>query len=653
MNIQDILQKLTPEEKAALVEGWQSWQTNAIPRLGIPSVCLTDGPVGVRKKVVREGTGATGLGLSQPSTVFPASVSIANGWSPENAERMGRAIGEECVGYDVQVLLGPGLNLKRDPRCGRNFEYFSEDPLLAGKMAAAFVRGVQSTGTAACPKHFAMNNNENYRYLCDAVVDERAMRELYLKPFEICVKESRPRALMCAYNRVNGEYASQNSWLLTEILRQEWGFDGLTVTDWGATVDRPKALAAGMDLDMPGGQRSNRRAILRALKDGALSPAHLDRAAGNVLRLIGERVPAAPAGQQQPFAAHAALAVELAADGAVLLQNDGILPLRPGQRVLAVGELFEKMRYQGAGSSALRPARLVTPKAAFASAGVPHVYAPGYREASQAPDAALEAAALAAAGEAEVILFFGGLTEDFESEGFDREDLSLPDNQLRLMEQLCATGKPVVAVLFGGSPFELPFADHCRAILHMFLPGQCGGEACRRLLWGEAEPGGRLSETWMRSCTDIPFGRDYGKRRVIPYYESIFVGYRHYDRHPERIRFPFGHGLSYTSFRYDALHIEHSGGVIRATVTLTNTGSRPGSEVVQLYAGKNAGSALFKAEQELRAFAKVRLQPGETRRITLDFPEADLACFNSRERRWVLENGVYPILVGGEKYILL
>lgn len=646
MNIQEILQVLTPEEKAALAEGWQSWHTTPVPRLGIPSICLTDGPLGVRKKVVREGRGAKGLGLSRPATVFPASVTMANGWDPDNAERMGRAMGEECRGYDVQVLLGPGLNLKRDPRCGRNFEYFSEDPLLAGRMAAAFVRGLQSTGAAACPKHFAMNNNENYRYLCDAVVDERAARELYLRAFEICVREGQPRAIMCAYNKVGGTPASQHPRLLTEILRQEWGFDGLTMTDWGATVDRVKGLAAGMDLDMPGGQKSNRRAILRGLTDGTLSPADLDRAAGHVLRLVKESVPADPEGQEARFVPHAELAAELAADCAVLLQNDGALPLQPGQRVLAVGELFVKMRYQGAGSSGLSPARLTTPQSAFEAAGVAHVYVPGYREAEQTPDPALEAEALAAAGETDLILFFGGLTELAESEGFDREDLSLPGNQLRLLEQLCATDKPVVAVLFGGSPFELPFAERCNAILHMFLPGQCGGEACRRLLWGEAEPGGRLSETWMRRCADIPFGRDYGKRRVIPYYESIFVGYRHYDRCPEQVRFPFGHGLSYTSFTYSDLWLTQNAGRIRAELTLRNSGSRPGSEVVQLYAGKNAGSAVFKAEKELRAFAKVRLQPGETRQITLDFAEADLAYFNVKEQSWVLENGVYPILIG-------
>lgn len=335
-----LLEQLTLSEKAALLEGYKSWMTNAIPRLGIPAIHLTDGPVGVRKKAEDEGSGATGLGLSLPSTAFPTAVSIANSWNPDNAWKMGQAIGEEAVGYDVQVLLGPGVNLKRDPRCGRNFEYYSEDPVLAGKMAASFVRGVQSTGTAACPKHFALNNNENYRYMCDSVVDERAARELYLKAFEICVREGKPRTMMCAYNKVNGEFASQNKWLLTDLLRKEWGFDGMVMTDWGATVDRVKGVAAGLDLDMPGGIWENRKSIMDAVYSGTLSIETLDNAVSNVLKVIAESVPADPEGQDQRLMNHADLAVDLAADCAVLLENDGALPLNKNQNILVVGDHF-------------------------------------------------------------------------------------------------------------------------------------------------------------------------------------------------------------------------------------------------------------------------------------------------------------------------
>ena len=644
--IETLLKELTLPEKAALVEGYQSWMTNAVPRLGIPAIHLTDGPVGVRKKMEDEGKGATGLGLSCPSTAFPTSVTIANSWNTQNAEKMGKAIGEEAVGYDVQVLLGPALNLKRDPRCGRNFEYYSEDPVLAGKMAAAFVRGVQSTGTAACPKHFALNNNENYRYMCDSVVDERAARELYLKAFEICVREGKPRTMMCAYNKVNGEFCSQNQWLLTDVLRKEWGFDGMVMTDWGATVDRVKGVAAGLDLDMPGGIWENRKSILSAVQNGTLSEEALNKAVRNILKVVAESVPADPAGQEQRLKEHAALAAEIAEDCAVLLQNDGVLPLKKEQKVLIVGDLFEKMRYQGAGSSGLNPAHLTTIKAAFDMAGVDYTYTQGYKEIEHDPNAALENAALAAAKDFDVILFFGGLTELFESAGFDREDISIPQNQLQLIDKLCATDKKVVAVMFGGGPFELPFAEKTSAILHMFLPGEGGGEATRRLLFGEVNPSGKLSETWMKTIDDIPFGAEFGKRKVSAYKESIFVGYRYYDKTAGRIQYPFGHGLSYTRFAYSDLTVRQDDKTVTAALTVTNTGDFCGAEVVQLYVGANKNTAVYKAEKELKAFTKVFLKAGESKSVTLSFTEADLAYYNVKEKAWVVENGDYTVMLG-------
>lgn len=640
-----LLEQLTLSEKAALLEGYKSWMTNAIPRLGIPAIHLTDGPVGVRKKAEDEGFGATGLGLSRPSTAFPTAVSIANSWNPDNAWKMGQAIGEEAVGYDVQVLLGPGVNLKRDPRCGRNFEYYSEDPVLAGKMAASFVRGVQSTGTAACPKHFALNNNENYRYMCDSVVDERAARELYLKAFEICVREGKPRTMMCSYNKVNGEFASQNKWLLTDLLRKEWGFDGMVMTDWGATVDRVKGVAAGLDLDMPGGIWENRKSIMDAVYSGTLSIETLDNAVSNVLKVIAESVPADPEGQDQRLMNHADLAVDLAADCAVLLENDGALPLNKNQNILVVGDLFEKMRYQGAGSSGLNPAHLTTIKTAFDKADVSYTFVRGYKEISHDADVDLEKEALNAAQKAQTILVFAGLTELFESEGFDRDDLSIPQNQLQLIEKLCATGKKIVIVLYGGSTFEIPFAGKANAVLHMFLPGQGGGEATRRILFGEVNPSGKLSETWMKSCADIPFGEYFGRGKVAAYRESIYVGYRYYDKAPQKICYPFGHGLSYTSFAYSNLSVEHKDSTVTASLTLTNTGNVNGAEVVQLYIGKNPGTSVFKAEKELKAFCKVYLQAGESKRVTLTFDEADLAYYNTN-CGWVIENGTYPILIG-------
>ncbi len=647
--IQTLLNALTLEEKAALVEGYQSWMTNAVPRLDIPSAYLTDGPVGVRKKSQDKGAGAVGLGLALPSTAFPASVNIANSWDPANAEKMGRAIGEECIRYDVDVLLAPAMNLKRDPRCGRNFEYYSEDPLLTGKMAAAFTRGVQSTGTAACPKHFAANNCEQHRYMSDSVVDERAARELYLKGFELCVKESAPRTMMCAYNKLNGEHCSQNTWLLDQVLRREWGYDGLVMTDWGATLDRAAGVAAGLDLDMPGGIWENRLAVIEGIKNGTLSMESLDQAVSNVLRLVKyakdngkAEIPA----DETLWAKHHELAVELACDSAVLLKNDAVLPLTGGEKILAVGELFSVPRYQGAGSSGINPARLVSAKDAFDASGIAHTYVQGYREVSDQRDLQLEQSALEAAKDADVILFFGGLTDLFESEGLDRKDLSLPNAQLALLEQLCGCGKKLIAVLFGGSPFEVPFAEDVDAILHMFLGGQGVGEACRRLLYGEVNPSGKLSETWMKRCEDIPYGQHFGKDKVIPYYESIYVGYRYYDLYPEKICYPFGYGLSYTTFSYSDLTVESDGTNICAELTLTNSGSRPGAEVVQLYVGKNSDSAVFKAEKTLQVFAKVHLDSGESRRIRLQFPCSQLAYYHTERQNWVLENGTYPLLIG-------
>lgn len=646
-DIHELLAELTIPEKAALLEGYQSWMTNSVPRLDIPSIFLTDGPVGVRKKSNTKGDGNLGLGNSYPSTAFPTGVSIANGWNNENARRMGEAVGKECRCYDVQVLLGPALNLKRDPRCGRNFEYYSEDPLLAGQLAAAFTDGVQSTGTAACPKHFALNNSEDYRYMGDSVVDERAARELYLKAFEICVRNSNPKTMMCSYNKINGIHASENAWLMTDVLRNEWGYGGLVMTDWGATHDRVAGVKAGVELDMPGGVWENRKNIIRAAESGELSMETLDRAVERILTLVssfdGQKVHGFDLNTL--LDEHLNLAEELACEGAVLMKNDGVLPLKAEERLLVVGELFDKMRYQGAGSSGLNPARLVTPRMAFDAAGVCYEYVRGYREMENSCDIDMEIDALAVAKRAETVLFFGGLTELFESEGYDRKDISLPENQLSLIRKLCASGANVIVVLFGGSTVELPFEDNVSAILHMFLPGEGGGEACRRILFGEAEPGGRLSETWMRSLHDIPYGGMFGKKQTEQYRENIFVGYRYFDEVPDKIRYPFGYGLSYTTFTWRDCAIRCENGRITAEVTVENTGDRTGSDVVQLYIGRNDNTGVFKAQKELKAYEKVYLAPGESRRVVLNVPEEDLGYYNTCEKFWVVENGVYPVYI--------
>ena len=648
-DINILINELTIEEKAALLEGFNSWTTNIVPRLEIPAIYLTDGPLGVRKKIEKKGEGAAGLGKSHPATAFPASVSIANSWNIENAEKMGYAIGVEAAALDVNVILGPSMNLKRDPRCGRNFEYFSEDPLLTGKMAAAFTRGIQQTGTAACPKHFALNNSENYRYMSDSVADERAARELYLKSFEICVKEGKPRSMMCAYNLINGTYCSENKWLLTKVLREEWGFDGMMMTDWGATRDRIAGVIAGLDLDMPGGIWENRKSIIEAARSGKIPIKVLNTAVTRVLKLIedAQNVKIKKIDNMESLLEkNAQLAIEIAVDCAVLLKNNAALPLNKNNKVMVIGHLFNKMRYQGAGSSVMNPARLITPKNAFNNEGTVFEYAQGYDEAVDEPDVNLETDAMKKAAGFDTVLFFGGLTEKFESEGFDREDIALPENQLSLINKLCAAEKKVIVVLFGGSPMELPFTEKAAAILIMGLPGQGGGEACRRLIFGEANPSGRLSETWMLTSADIPFGEIYSKNKIEQYRENIFVGYRFFDEAPHKILYPFGFGISYTKFKYDNIKLTHTEKNISVSADVTNTGNMDGADVLQIYAGKNRNSRVFKAQKELKAFGKVYLKTGETKNITLSFCEDELAYYNTKENCWVTENGDYEIFAG-------
>ena len=500
MDIKGLLSELTVEEKAALVSGTDFMYTNRIPRLNIPSLRMSDGPHGLR---VQAGEGDNGVTGSLPATAFPTAACTASGWNPENTRKMGKAIARECHKYGVHIVLGPGANIKRNPTAGRNFEYFSEDPLLAGKMAAAEVNGIQSEGVGVSVKHFALNNSENYRFMGDSIADMRAIREIYLKVFEIIVKESNPATMMCAYNKINGEYCSHNKWLLTDVLRNEWGFDGLVMTDWGAMHDRVKSLQAGLDLEMPGDAAICRKWILDSVKDGTLSIEDLDKCVSNILRGI-ERY-AGKIADNSDFEENDRLAAEIAEDCAVLMKNDGVLPLAENKKILVVGDLFEKMRYQGAGSSMINPTKITSPKTAFDSMRIPYVFKRGYAENKFEPQKEFIADTITAAAKYETVLVFAGLTDYVESEGCDREDMRLPENQLAVIDALCKTGKNVIVVLFGGSPVELPFANKVNAILNMYLPGQNGGTACENLLFGRANPSGRLAETWPLKYEDVPF----------------------------------------------------------------------------------------------------------------------------------------------------
>ncbi|MBO7658401.1 MAG: glycoside hydrolase family 3 C-terminal domain-containing protein [Clostridia bacterium] len=586
--MKDIIKKLTIEEKIALVSGTDFMYTNPVPRLGIPSICMADGPHGLRKQI---SGGDNGITQSEPATAFPTAAATASSWNPENTRKMGEAIAKECRMYGVNVLLGPGVNIKRNPLCGRNFEYFSEDPLLASEMAIGEVLGVQSQGVAVSVKHFALNNSENFRFMGNSAVSEKTMREIYLKVFERIVKKAHPATLMCAYNQINGVFCSENRWLLTDVLRKEWGFKGLVMTDWGATHDREEGLKAGLDLEMPGDTAICRKWILDAINCGSLDAADLDKAVENVLDLV-EKYARDADGVKVDFDDHHELAAEIAADSAVLMKNNGALPLKTTDRLHVCGDMFRHMRYQGAGSSMINPARLTTPEEAFAKRGIVSCGVDG----------------------CEKIVVFAGLTDEYESEGCDREDIKLPADQLELIEKMCATGKPVVVVLFGGSPVELPFDESADAILNMYLPGQNGGEAAARLLFGEVNPSGKLAETWPLKYEDVPSHATFGKDANEIYAEGSEVGYRYYNKHGVRVRYPFGHGLSYTSFSQSDW--KNEGG--EYTVTVKNTGNVRGAEVVQLY-----------VEGELRGFKKVWLDPGESADVTIIPEPADKTVYSS------------------------
>lgn len=639
MDIKKLIQELTPEEKVYLVAGQNFMYTVPVERLNIPSLSMADGPHGLRKQL---SGGDNGVSMSEPSTSFPTAATVASGWDPENARKVGKGIAEECKHYGVHVVLGPGVNIKRNPLCGRNFEYYSEDPLLASEMGIGEVEGVQEQGVGVSLKHFALNNAEDHRFMGNSVCDERAAREIYLRVFERVVKKAKPATLMCAYNAINGTFCSENEWLLTEVLRKEWGFDGLVMTDWGATHDRAASLKAGLDLEMPGNTSYCRDVIFKALEDGSLDMDTLDQAVENVLRLVDTYAVGAEQ-KDADFEAHHALAAEIAADCAVLLKNDGVLPLKEdGENLLVVGEMFEKMRYQGAGSSMINPTKITSPKQAFDEKGISYTYSRGYREDGESA-LELRRAALEAAKKHDRILIFAGLDDLSEGEGYDRETMRLPQHQLDLIDVLAEAGKPVAVVLFGGSPMELPFADKVNAILDMYLPGQNGGTACCELLFGKKNPAGRLAETWPMSYADVPFGDVFSKNVNEVYKESVFVGYRYYTSAEKQVRYPFGYGLSYTNFAYTASPAAVNGDIVSVVCGVTNTGDRAGSAVLQLYVSPPEGG-IPRPIKELRAFQKVRLAAGESKEVALSFPVGDLREFIPGSG-WKLFGGTYTVHV--------
>lgn len=637
MDIEKIIKEMTVDEKAVVVSGIDNAFTNAIDRLGVESIRFADGPHGVRKQI---DSSEENMSESVPATCFPTAVTTSSSFNPANLYAMGQAIGEECKHHDIKLLLGPGINIKRNPFCGRNFEYFSEDPYLAGELASSFVDGVQNQGVGVALKHFALNSLEKYRFMGNSVCDERAIREIYLKAFEKVVKKSKPASIMCAYNKVNGEYCSENQWLLTDVLRKEWGYEGVVMSDWGAVNDRVKGIKAGLDLEMPGNTAYCRRKIVDGVKKGLLLESELDECVRRVLKLVdkykdNQTIPA-------DLSEHNDLAGKIAEDSAVLMQNDGILPLNEGEKICVIGDMFDKMRYQGAGSSQINPTSVTSPKDAFDKAGVRYVWERGYDCQKTEPDYELIDQAVESSATFDKVVLFIGLTSSEESEGGDREKMSLAENQLALLDALSDTGVKIAVVLFGGSVSETSYSDRVSAILNMFLPGQNGGTAVYNLLFGHANPSGRLSESWIESYDQVPFGEKYGSDLVEPYYESVYVGYRYYLSAKKRVKYPFGYGLSYTEFKYSDMSVENYDDYVVASCTVQNVGRRFGGEVVQLYA-QTPETKVFKPLRELKGFEKVYLESGESQRVDIKIDKKDLRYYNIHQNRWVLENGEYAL----------
>ncbi|WP_432571343.1 glycoside hydrolase family 3 C-terminal domain-containing protein [Kineococcus sp. SYSU DK005] len=656
--VEDLLARLTLEEKASLLGGSDFWHTTAVERVGVPAVMVTDGPHGLRKQA--EGADHLGLNASVPATCFPPAAGLASSWDTALLRRVGEALGRETRAERVAVLLGPGVNMKRTPLCGRNFEYFSEDPVLAGDLAAALVRGVQSQGVGTSLKHFAANNQETQRMTVSADVDERTLREVYLTAFERVVRTAQPWTVMCSYNRINGVYASEDPWLLTRVLREEWGFEGLVVSDWGAVNVREDGVRAGLDLEMPSSGGTGTRRVLDAVAAGTLSEAEVDRSARRVLELLAKAAPALAEPGTVDHEAHHALAREAATASAVLLRNEPVgegahaaplLPLAPtGGAVAVVGEFARTPRYQGAGSSQVNPTRLDDALSALRAAfggSREVVFAAGYDPDAEDLDAALAREAVDAAAGAEVVVVFLGLPPRYESEGYDRAHTHLPAAQVELLERVAAANARVVVVLSNGSAVTVePWQQRVPALLETWLLGQAGGGAVADLLTGAANPSGRLAETIPARHEDDPtVGNFPGENGHVRYGEGLLIGYRWYDAHALPVAHPFGHGLSYTTFAYSDLRVRPAGDGAQVEVTVTNTGAVAGTETVQVYVRDPECSA-YRPEQELKGFARLTLAPGESGTATVALDRRAFAFWHTAVQRWVVEGGGFEVRVG-------
>ena len=635
-----IIHQLSNEEKALLGSGADFWHTQPIINVGIPSIMMADGPHGLRKQ--KSQGDQLGINQSYPATCFPTAATLANSWDKELVKQMGEALAKECHNQHVSVLLGPGINIKRSPLCGRNFEYFSEDPYLAGELACSMVQTIESNGIGTSLKHFAVNNQEYNRMVSDSIVDQRALREIYLSAFEKVVKQGNPATVMAAYNKINGTYCCENEFLLKDILRKEWGYKGVVVSDWGATNDRIKSHVAGMDLQMPGNAKEDDKKVRDALDSGKLNPKVIDDSLSRLLQLI-ESHPT----NGNPFDEenHHQLARKIASQSFVLLKNDNILPLTTNESILVVGGMAKNPRYQGSGSSLISPTKLPSLIDVFDSRHIAYTYSEGVGLGDVADENLIQKA-VNLAKTARIILLMVGLPETYESEGFDRQHLELPKSQNDLIVRISEVNKNTVVILSAGSPVVMPWADSVKSILHTYLSGQAGSEAILDVLLGDANPSGKLAESYPKHIEDTPCYATFAQPgRNALYKESIFVGYRYYDTFNVDVLFPFGYGLSYTTFRYDDLKVEGTFPNLKVTFSIENNGNVSGSEVSQLYI-HHRNPTIFKAKRELKGFAKVHLEPSESIIITLNLDSRSFSYFNTDIEDWVIENGEYEIQVG-------
>jgi len=647
-DIKKIVSQMTLEEKAGMCSGQDFWHLKSVERLGVPTVMVSDGPHGLRKQ--DDSGDHLGINESIVAVCFPTACATASSWDPEMLESMGKVLGEECQAENLSVLLGPAANIKRSPLCGRNFEYFSEDPYLTGKMAAAEIKGVQSWDVGTSMKHYAANNQEYNRMSISSNLSERAFREIYLTGFEMAVKEAQPKTLMCSYNKINGVYASENKHLLSEILRDEWGFEGYVMTDWGAVADRVKGIQAGLDLEMPASGGVNDRKIVAAVKNGTLDERDLDKAVENILKVIFSFVDHRHPEAKFDRAADHAKAIDFAAECAVLLENNGILPLDPGKKIAYIGQYAERPRFQGGGSSHIHCSEVTSALDSAREKGRNVTYTKGFPFNKDELDEKELAAAVAAAKNADVAVIFAGLPDVIESEGYDRKNMDMPACQNKVIEAVAKVQPNTVVVLHNGSPVETPWAEHVAAILEMYLGGQGVGEATDRLLYGEVNPSGRLAESFPYHVEDNPSYLNFpGDGFNVNYAEDIYVGYRYYEAKKMPVRWAFGHGLSYTTFAYRNLRLSANSmdddSTVTVSVDVTNTGNRAGKEVVQLYVSDRNGTP-NRPVKELKGFCKLSLQPGETKTASMTLDARALSFYHEGLGDWYALSGMYAILVG-------